>query len=523
MKKEDLKICLLRTPAVIPASSMNSSSIVPSLALGYLWSALDTNGYTATIVDSQMEAIGQLNAIENIKDFVTHGLSCNEIIEMIPVDTEILGVSVMFSSEWPYVRELIKKIKKQYPEIFIIAGGEHITAVPEFTLEQCPALDIGVLGEGEETLIDLLEVYRTDEDFSKVNGIILHKNEQSLKTLHRKRIKAVNDIPWPKWDDKTLNKFFASEQSHGPYSGRTMPIMGSRGCPYDCQFCSNRTMWGNYYWSRDPKDVVNEIEHYVNSYEIKCFEFMDLTVYMKKAWIIDFCNELIARELDVTWQCTGGTRTEAIDENIIQLTKKAGCTYLGFAPESGSERVLVDIKKKIKLSKMINLYKIMRKHNVGTRANLIIGFPDEKRVDIFRTIWLQVKLVFLGVLDAPLFIFTPYPGSGFFKLLIDREVVPNLKTSDKKILDDYFYGLAQDFGTVSGKGYNKNIGIKELRVYQTLGMAFFYGLQYLIYPSRTISFMKSIFGLKQSNSVFEQRIIQNLLIKKEKRVNRHNL
>ncbi len=511
-----LHVTLLRTPAVIAKSSMNSSSVVPSLALGYLSAVLVEANYKVTTIDAQLQGIGKINNIKNVENFVSHGLPDLDIINLIPSDTNLLGISVMFSSEWPYVRELIKKIKLAYPHLFIIAGGEHITAIPEFTLRQSPEINIAVLGEGEETLLELIKAIQNKEDLKQIDGIALIEATKYYQTSKRKRIKAVNDIPWPRWSDDDLDKFFASKQSHGPYKGRTMPIMASRGCPYDCQFCSNRTMWGNFYWSRDPKDVVDEIEHYIKRYNIKCFEFMDLTVYMKKKWIIDFCNQLIDRDIKVTWQCTGGTRTEAIDEEIIELTKKAGCTYLGFAPESGSEKILIDIKKKIKLPRMIKLYKLMKKHKVGTRANLIIGFPDETRKDIFYTIFLQMKLALLGVLDAPLFIFTPYPGSEFFRLLQKRKIIPDINGNNTKEIDNYFYELAQDFGTVDGKSYNSTIKIRELRIYQNIGMMAFYITQYIFNPKRLFNFIKNIISGGESNSVFEQRIMQHLKITHKK-------
>jgi len=503
-------ITLLRTPAVIPSGSLNGSSIVPSLAIAYLSSVLRDNDYIVHDIDAQLKGAGKLNKIPNVNDFVTHGLSDHEILLSIPQDTVILGISVMFSSEWPYVRELIKKIKGKFPDLFIIAGGEHITAVPEFTLKQCPEIDIAILGEGEETIIDIMSAFYSTKKWRDIKGIMFKDDINFIRTEKRRRIKNVDEIPWPSWNDDDLITFFNTKQSHGPYKGRTIPIMASRGCPYDCQFCSNRTMWGNNYWSRNPKDVVDEIAHYIDKYQVDCFEFMDLTVYMKRKWIIDFCNELIDRKINITWQCTGGTRTEAIDEEVILLTKKAGCTYLGFAPESGSEKVLVDIKKKIKLSRMINLFKLMKKHRVGTRANLIIGFPDEKRKDIFATLFLQFKLAFLGVLDAPLFIFTPYPGSAFFELLLSRGVIPNLDKSQTAELDKYFYNLAQDFGTANGVGYNSKIGIKELRFCQTIGMGTFYVMHYLLHPQRLFKFIYNIFTSKKSNSVFEQRLIQNM-------------
>lgn len=509
-------ITLLRSPTVVPANSLNGSSIVPSLALGYLSATLAEKNIIATVLDAQIEAIGQMNTIENWPNFLTHGLSDQEILEKIPRETTILGISVMFSTEWPYVRELIKKIKSYLPHLFIIAGGEHITAVPELTLRQCKEIDIGVIGEGEETLIEFLENYKKPEIYSKIQGLVYLKNEEFIKTPSRGRIKSVTNISWPKWSEESLTKFFDSKLSHGPYRGRTMPILASRGCPYDCQFCSNKTMWGNNYWSRDPKDVVDEIQYYISKYNIKCFEFMDLTVYMKRTWIIDFCNELINRDVKIMWQCTGGTRTEAINEEVILLTKKAGCEYLGFAPESGSKEVLKVIKKRISLPKMLNLFKIMKKHNVGSRANLIIGFPDETRVQILHTIFLQFRLAFLGVLDAPLFIFTPYPGSDFFNLLHERKFIPNFTNSTTVTLDHYFYNLGQDFGTISGKGYNKNVGIKELRFYQTFGMALFYLTQYVLFPNRLYRFIKSIFTDKKSQSVFEQRITQNFTVKSKK-------
>jgi len=431
------------------------------------------------------------------------GLSIEEILERIDTNVDLLGVSCMFSSEWVHTKRIIKAIKRKFPELSIIVGGEHATALPELVLDQCPEVDVVALGEGEETIIDLAESYRCQKGLDEVKGIAYRKKSEVVYTEPRKRIREVDDISWPAWDLLPIETYLNSGMSHGPYRGKTIPMLASRGCPYECTFCSNPVMYGKTYITRNPEDLLDEIATYQKRYGVKVIDFYDLTTITSRKWILRFCDLIEQRGMNFTWQISGGTRTEAIDEEVIVKAKKSGCEYLGFAPESGSEEVIQMIKKKVDLKRMLQLFKLGVKHNIGTRANLIIGFPKETRLQIYETLYMQIKLALIGVLDAPIFEFTPYPGSEDFDYLRNKKYIGELD-------DNYFDSLATDLSFAKHRRYCEAVGPKELKFYQIMGMALFYGTHYLVRPKKLIGFIRNIFGNNLSDNVFEQRILGNI-------------
>jgi len=499
-RRESYHVTLLRPPVMTVSGKLSFSSLVPPLSLAYLSGIMREYGFSITPIDALGDGIEEIHPIPGKTGFSYQGQSIAEIVDRIPRDTKVLGVSTMFSSEWTFIRDMIKQLKKHLQETVFVVGGEHVTAVPDYVLNDCEEIDIIVLGEGEETLIDLVACLESEGDLNAVNGIIYRKNGEFFKTEKRRRIRKVDEIPWPAWDLVRVESYLDKMLSHGPGRGRTMPILASRGCPYDCAFCSNKAMYTRAWIPRSVTDVVNEIKYYIDKYDIQCIEFYDLTPIIKKTWIVEFCHQLIDQNIKIDWQISGGTRTEAIDEEVIVLSKKAGCTYLGFAPESGSQEVLKKIRKQLNLPRMLSLLEIAKKHNVGTRTNFIIGFPFDTRKQIYETLFLQIKLAFLGVLDAPVFEFSPYPGSEYFRLLTQKGTI--------QLCDEYFDSLGQNIPLRKKKRYCKNVGPIELYIYQFFGMSSFYGIYYLIRPLKFLRFIKNIFGVNISNSVFEQRIAQ---------------
>ena len=151
---------------------------------------------------------------------------------------------------------------------------------------------------------------------------------------------------------------------------------------------------------------------------------------------------------------------------------------------------------------MLWLLEIAKKHKVGTRTNFIIGFPFDTRKQIYETLFLQMKLAFNGVLDAPVFEFSPYPGSEYFQLLLQKGTI--------QLNDEYFDSLGQNISLRKKKRYCKNVSPIELYIYQFFGMSMFYGIYYIIRPQKLVNFIRNIFGETLSNSVFEQRITQGI-------------
>jgi radical SAM superfamily enzyme YgiQ (UPF0313 family) len=165
--------------------------------------------------------------------------------------------------------DLIKKVRSKYPEKTIIVGGEHVTASSEWILENCPEVDFCVLGEGENKLVNLINALSSPDKEFKIEGVVsknlqrperVGSNDKYLRDL---RINSIDDIPLPAWDLIPLNNYLDNNFGYGVDRGRNMPMLATRGCPYQCTFCSSPQMWSTKWTSRSPEKVLDEMELYI--------------------------------------------------------------------------------------------------------------------------------------------------------------------------------------------------------------------------------------------------------------------
>ena len=150
--------------------------------------------------------------------------------------------------------------------------------------------------------------------------------------------------------------------------GRSMPMLATRGCPYQCTFCSSPLMWTTRWTARAPLEVVREMQHYIEKYHVDNFDFYDLTAIVHKSWILEFCELLLERGLKITYQLPSGTRSEAIDGEVAKLLFRSGCRNMTYAPESGSPRVLTFIKKRVKVSNMLDSMRACVREKLNIKA-----------------------------------------------------------------------------------------------------------------------------------------------------------
>jgi radical SAM superfamily enzyme YgiQ (UPF0313 family) len=476
VNREGVRVTLTRSPAVVSKSGLSAGILCPPLALTYLAASVRQRGYPVSIVDPVGEAHEEVHDIPG-RNAVTYGWSLEKVVQEIPADSRYIGISCMFSHEWSFSKEMIKAIRKRFADAVIIVGGEHVTAAPEETLRDCPVINYAVMGEGEETLVDLLDTLQQGGDPANVPGLFFVRDGKPVRTTHRERLKAVDDIPRPAWDLSPIENYLAAGLNFGVGTGRTMPILATRGCPYQCTFCSNPTMWTTRWYARSPKDVADEIEFYATQYGANNFDFYDLTAILKKSWIKEFCQELIDRKLAITWQLPAGTRSEAIDRDVAELLAASGHRNLVYAPETGSEAMLKAIKKKVNLDRMAESMKGAIEHDISIKLNMIIGFPQETRKDIRRTLWFLAKMAWLGVDDVTIATFVPYPGSQIFDELRASGRIQALD-------DDFYYALIAYGDAKNSLSFAEHLSSRELLIYRLGGMALFYGLSYLLRPGR---------------------------------------
>ena len=470
------RVTLTRCPVVVSRSGLNAGLLCPPLSNAYLAAAAREHGYAVTIIDPVGEAPSEVHEVPG-RSAVTYGWPLEKIVREIPSDTKYIGVSCMFSHEWPLSKELLGLIRGRFPNAILIVGGEHVTAATETSLRECPAIDYAVLGEGEETLVELLNSLQRGEDPSAVPGLFFLRNGRAIQTGHRERLRNIDAIPRPAWDITPVENYLANRMSFGVSAGRTMPILATRGCPYQCTFCSNPIMWTTRWYARSPKDVADEIESYVRRYNADNFDFYDLTAIIKKDWIKEFCHELIDRKLNVTWQLPAGTRSEAIDEDVAKLLAASGHRNLVYAPETGSDKILKDIKKKVRLSRMSDSMKGAIRAGLSLKLNMVFGFPSETRRDILLSMVYLAKMAWLGVDDVTIATFVPYPGSQLFEELRKSGRIPNLD-------DDFYYELVAYGDAKKASSYAEHLSSRELLLYRLGGMLLFYSLSYIIRPQR---------------------------------------
>tara|TARA_B100000029_G_scaffold40169_2_gene37488 strand:- start:15483 stop:17042 length:1560 start_codon:yes stop_codon:yes gene_type:complete len=495
-------ITLIRFALVAPNGSVNNEP-TPPIGLAYIASSCKSLGIKVEGIDATGRNLNKIFKIPN-GNLQGIGIEIDEILKLINPKTQIFGISAMFTHEWTYIKDCLKKLKKKFPKSKIIAGGEHITALPEFSLRDCKEIDYACLGEGEETWSEITKKIIKKERINNIYGLAYIKKNKFIKNQYRERIKEVDKIPWPDWKIFPIEPYLDNAISFGAGSGRNMPFLASRGCPYECTFCSNPLMYGRRYYIRSVEDVIKEIKYYIKKYKITGLQFYDLTAIVKKDWIIEFCKSLKKNKINIEWSLPSGTRSEALDLEAVKAMTKANLKYLVYAPESGSAKTLKLIKKKIKLYKMEESIRYAIKNNVSVRTNLIIGFPHEKRIELYKTLFQQIKFMFMGVEESPTYPFQAYPGTELFNMLVKKKEI--------KLNDNYFNSLA----TLStGKltppdvSYNEYIGKYELYFYRILGLIISYLISYLTRPKRIFRTIKSFFT-DRSATVIEQRLKDNL-------------
>jgi anaerobic magnesium-protoporphyrin IX monomethyl ester cyclase len=483
-------VTILRPPLLVPTWS-DSGPLTPPIGPAYLAASLRQAGHVARIVDGLGENPFQVTPLFDNK-VLAIGLRSEEIVERIQPDTTLIGVSCMFSQDWPEIRRLIQLTRARFPNIPIVAGGEHITATPAFTLDSTPEVDVCVMGEGEETIVELADAVERGESFEPIKGLYIRAQTGNHSTGPRTRIRNLDDIPLPAWDLVPLHKYLDNGLGYGVDLGRSMPIIATRGCPYQCTFCSNPEMWTTRWYAREPGQVLDEIQLYQEKYAATNFDFYDLTAIVKRKWIIDFTNLILERKMKFTWQLPSGTRSEAIDEEVCRLLYASGCRNMSYAPESGSMAVLKRIKKVVKLDRLEASVLSAVRNGLNVKLNIIMGFPKEKPEELGETVRFLARMGFAGVHDMSISLFSPYPGSELYHDLRKAGRIPELS-------DEYFLSLCayKDFSQSSA--HTDGLTPRVLNFYRILGIVTFYGIQYAVRPWRIVRLFTNLLQHRQES------------------------
>ena len=357
------------------------------LGLGYLASYLRKNGYLdVKIIDGSVETLTE-----------------DQILSRI--DADVAGITAT-TLEISSAISLAKRIKETR-KIPVVLGGAHVTAIPaDAMLNRC--FDVGVIGEGEITFLELVKCFESCSEFKKVNGIAYLEGEKVALTEGREPISDLDSLPFPSRDlMPPLERYRAT-----PASYKRSPvgsIITSRGCPYQCTYC-DKAIFGQKFRARPPKNIVDEIEELVNKYKAREIRFWDDVINLNNERIIEICKEMINRGIRVDWTCVG--RVNNVTQEQLYWMKKAGCWQVSYGIESGNDEILKRIRKGVTTNLLRKAITLTSKSGIKVRGFFMIGLPGETEKTMQDTIDFAKSLP----LDtASFYITTPYPNTEIWK------------------------------------------------------------------------------------------------------------
>lgn len=328
-------------------------NIIPPLSIAYIAAVLEKEGYYVKIAEGNF-----MNHVQ-IKEYIK-----NEKPDVVGITT----TTPTFES----VTKVAEDIKYVDKDIKIVIGGPHVTALPQEAIKE-DCFDIGVIGEGEITFLELVKAFKKDTSLKKVNGIVYKEKGKIKFTKPREFIKDLDSIPFPARHLLPPLKDYHPT----PASYRKLPLgvlMTSRGCPYQCTFC-DRAVFGTSYRFRSAKNVVNEIEELINKYGAKELKFFDDTFTLDKKRLYEIFDLMKERDIKIGWCCL--TRVNHVTKEMLQRMKNAGCWQILYGLESGDDRMLQLLKKGATVAQNEQAVKWAHEVGLSVRADFIMGTPGD--------------------------------------------------------------------------------------------------------------------------------------------------
>jgi radical SAM superfamily enzyme YgiQ (UPF0313 family) len=366
-----------------------------------------SEGFRVSILDCYLEKRTQFSLID--KKLYRTGLSDSEISGRIKhFRPDVIGISINFSKQLKAAINLAQLTRKLFPQIPIVAGGAHVSAAPESLNES--EFDYLIRGEGEKAFSDLLhQLSRSDGLLLDIPGVFYRDhNNMFIPSRPCSYIRDLDSLPFPAYDLMPLREAW---RKRVPYAN----IIATRGCPYNCNFCSIHTVMGRSFRSRSPENLITEIELLYSKYGVREFFFEDDNLTLNIAWAKELFYNLSQMHMDIEIGVRNGIRADKIDKELLELMSRAGCSRVCFAPESGSQRVLNKvIGKNLDLGKVEEAVALARSVGLNVSCFLVIGLPGETKDDLQKTIDFSTKIRRLGCDSIEMNIATPYPGTSLY-------------------------------------------------------------------------------------------------------------
>ena len=382
------KILLINPPQVAEGIFLDgyqgTRPVFPPLGLAYIASYLEKHGYRVDIFDGMVETASP------------------EEIARRSLNYDLVGItSITFQVLLAY--RVLKEVRRNNPQIPIVIGGPHVSALPLEPLNRGLA-DFSVIGEGEETMFKIIQTLEEDGDFTAIPGVAFRREDQIHPATGSGIIKDLDSLPLPARHLLPMGKYRPSA-----IRGRRFPaasIITSRGCPLRCTFCFNQLPYRRLVRFASAEKIVDEMIHLISTYGIREIHFWDDNFLLDKTRINEFCDIMESRGLHIPFDCEG--IISSFDINVLKRLRKVGCYSVSYGIESGTQRMLDQIKKQVSLEKIKDVVADTKAIGLDVRGYFLFGLPTETREEILETIDFAKSL---RLTDATFSLLIPLPGT----------------------------------------------------------------------------------------------------------------
>jgi anaerobic magnesium-protoporphyrin IX monomethyl ester cyclase len=392
---KNLDCLLINPPFVFPKGFyFGQRTVDVPLGLISLAAFVRENGYTTQILDCNYYFKNTDAEFEQWFD--SNYVKQYDSIKVIGITTTTPTINATY--------RLAQVLKLKYPNSIIVLGGSHASFVPDEALSR-PYVDCVAIGEGEDTLLELIE----GKPFEEIDGIAYKVKEagieKNVRNKTRTRKKKLDELPMPAYDLVDIN-------SYRPIIGNfkrlpAMMLVSSRGCPWSCSFC-RRTV-GKMWTYRSAESLYNEFKYLSETYGVKDIAIMDDVFTVSKERVMEFCDLLIKKPLDILWQCFA--RIDIVDEEMLHTMHKAGCWGIMYGVENFDQTILNNLHKDIEVQHVFKVMEWTKSAKLESRVCMIVGNEGDTKELIYQNIELLKKL------DPDLIsvaILTPFPGNDVF-------------------------------------------------------------------------------------------------------------
>jgi len=361
------------------------------IGLAYLAAVVEKAGHELAVIDCPALDMDQDALKKKLEDF----------------QPNLVGVTTMT----PTIQSALQSTrvaKEACPNATVAVGGPHATFMDKQILNEESSVDVVARGEGEETLLELAQSATESKKLQDILGITFRSGKDLIQTPARPTIKNLDDLPYPAYNLFALDKYLL-------YGKLFLPVITSRGCPFQCAFCTTSRILGKEYRARSPKNIVDELEHIERVYHADSFTFYDDTLTLDKGRMFKICDEIRARGIRIPWDCQ--TRVDQVTKEILSKMKESNCQQVFFGVESGCQTILDAVNKRTTVEQNEKAIRMAKEAGLFVSISIILGYPGETPEMLKQT------LDFIRRAepdDVYLCIATPYPGTELRRVVEEK-------------------------------------------------------------------------------------------------------